>query len=205
MSDSSNIFNDIIPESFVSLPTPPPYLLSIARSTTESALEQIRRNQEQLQKQLSHQEYLYQNLLNYGLLLNSGNQGSATTSTLSNNLLNLINKRHQFFGGSDDTDSRSSFLPLGSIFAGFGSVFEKLFGTRFWFYSLVIVFVCILLLLVVCFCMYCCCCTPLGRFCCKCPTFGSCFKTKKKSTGSNKFGFGTSKKIEEKNKLRCCV
>jgi hypothetical protein len=214
MDEDSIILNTIVPESLVSRPPLP--LLTLARSTTESTLELIRRQQEQIQKQLSHQEYLYQNLLQYGLV--DPNRGrSPVSSTLSNNLLNLINKRNQFFDGTSSDASSSgsktgfgaglaSFFPLGNMFNGLGSTLEKFFDVKPWFYSLVLVLIIVVLIISFCFCAYCCCCTPFGRMCCKCSLFSKKNSKKKSCEKNGGFNWKSTNFGDSRNdKRRCCV
>jgi hypothetical protein len=216
MDEDSIILNTIVPESLVSRRPLP--LLTLARSTTESTLELIRRQQEQIQKQLSHQEYLYQNLLQYGLV--DPNRGrSPVSSTLPNNLLNLINKRNRYFDGASSSEEGAktgfgaglaSIFPMGNVFNGLGSVFEKFFDVKPWFYSLVLVLIIVILLISFCFCAYCCCCTPFGRMCCKC-SLSSKKKSKKKNNGAsscekNGMNFKSTNFGDSRNeRRRCCV
>lgn len=171
-------------------------LNGLLSTSTENPLEVIKRQQEQIQRQLLHQEFLnnnlYQSLLNSGFIQNgnvqSKNYQYTTTSTQSN-LLNLLQNRQLFNGlSSETTASPTSLFSLASIFpliegiGSLGDVFEKLFGTKFWIYAFLTIIIGIMFIIVTCFCMYCCCCNSLGRSFCKCCCKLSKFKknTKKK-------------------------
>lgn len=183
-------------------------LLTVAQTSTENALELIKRQQEQIQKQLSHQQYLYQNLLNYGLLQQNNGQYDVSGSGQSGN-------RQRFFFDSERKPSNtmlgglsSAMLPFSNMFSGFGSILERLLGTKLWSYAIVVILIGVVLTMVACFCMYCCCCTPLGRICrCQCPRW--CFLNKTKKKESNKSNTTANTKcsfisnIEKPRK--CCV
>ncbi|RNA19955.1 hypothetical protein BpHYR1_051496 [Brachionus plicatilis] len=155
-------------------------LNGLLSTTTENPLEVIKRQQEQIQRQLLHQEFLnnniYQSLLNSGFIQNGNIHNKnfqLTTTSTQPSLLNLL-KNRQFLNGLETTASPTSLFSLASIFPLFegisslGDVFEKLFGTKFWIYAFLAIIVGIMFIIVTCFCMYCCCCNSLGRTFCKC-------------------------------------
>lgn len=167
----------------------------LSSTTTENPLEVIKRQQEQIQRQLLQQELLntnlYQSLLISGLLQNNNLRAPLPVTpptTTASNILNLLQNRNllnsNLLGnlGSNNGETTSatsignslnnlaSILPLGDAFSSLGTVFEKLFGTKFWIYAVLALVIGILFTIVSCFCMYCCCCSKLGRnllCCCK--------------------------------------
>jgi hypothetical protein len=216
---SSVILNTILPVESSHRPLPeilPQHLLTIAQSTTESVLDLIIRQQEQIQKKLSHQDYLYKNLLE------QRGGGPASATTIPKNLLNLLNKRGQYFGDESSSPADATagaggglgFLSAlwpgtGNVVDGLGSMFERVFGFKFWFSSLVALIVLVALGFLICFCTYCCCCTPVGRLCCKCSLFGRYFGAKKKSGEKSGGGVGkfksTSFGSSKNDRRHCCV
>lgn len=187
MSDSSAILNGLL------------------SSTTENPLEVIKRQQEQIQRQLLQQELLnsniYNSLLNSGLIQGPNNQKpllQLTTTSTQPNLLNLLQNRNLLNGYGETTgspiisnslSSLASIFPLGDAFSSLGSVFEKLFGTKFWIYAFLAITIGILFTIVTCFCMYCCCCNSFGqklcKCCCKLSKIGKTSKKKKKEVDNN--------------------
>ncbi|CAF0706844.1 unnamed protein product [Brachionus calyciflorus] len=171
-------------------------------TTTENPLEVIKRQQEQIQRQLLQQELLnnnlYQSLLNSGLIQNGKSQFQLTSTTTQSSLLNLLQNRNLLSGlsGSGETtaspiisnslSSLASIFPLGDAISGLGSVFEKLFGTKFWIYAFLIITIGICFIIVSCFCIYCCCCNSFGRNLCKCCCMLSKIKKSTKSSSSKK-------------------
>ena len=117
----------------------------VTSTLTENALDLLKYQQSQLQKQLLKQELLnanlYQSLLDSGIL--SGNNEAAfrdasnqITTTASNPLDILKNKGYLSNNNGRNLGSPierlQSFLPLGEIYTGFSGIFERLFGTKFW-------------------------------------------------------------------------
>lgn len=114
--------------------------------------------------------------------------------------------------GTSRLTSLASILPLNDMFTGLGSVFEKLFGTKFWLYGLFAIFICIILTFLVCCCTYCCCCTNVGKFfsCCfKCFKCFNCFKSSSSSSKKKKLKQSAIKNVsgDVSNGTKCfsCV
>ena len=191
----------------------------ITSTMTENALELLKYQQDQLQKQLLKQELLnanlYQSLLDSGILSNNNeaafNAASNQITSTAANILDILKNRgylnqqattsSTLNNLSSFTSNLQSFLPLGDMFSGFSSIFEKMFGTKFWLYALVAILTGTFFTCIACFCMYCLCCSNFGRtlMCClKCGWF-SWFK---RANGNS------SKKKESKDntgKLKCCI
>lgn len=187
----------------------------ITSTMTENALELLKYQQSQLQKQLLKQELLnanlYQSLLDSGILSSNSEaafkEASNQITTTASNVLNIL-KNRGFLGQNVNHDSNispleklQSFLPLNDMFSGFSSIFEKLFGTKFWLYALLAILTGTFFTCIACFCMYCLCCSKFGNsiMCCLNCGWLSWFKRIKNST---------SKKKELKtdpNKFKCCI
>jgi len=192
-------------------------ILNGIMATTDSALELLKQQQRELQKKLLHQEMinanLYEHLINSGII--QSNLLKTTTSSMSTsaNLLELLKNRgilshdsnNMYSSGRQDTNnslqSFGSILPINDVFTSLGIVFEKLFGSKFYIYAILAIFIGILFTMIACFCMYCCCCSKLGRglMCClKCTSFT---KSVAKTTYKQK-----QKGNENANKRAlCCV
>lgn len=182
----------------------------IETTTSESAIEFLKKQQEQLQRQLEQQELLNQNL--YKSLLDSGLLRQATTSTVANlydsfrqnhytfnpnqyspptTLSSLINHNLNYNNGLVG-GGLNSLLPFNEMFNGMGSVIEKLFGGKFWIYGIIAIFISIIFVFFACFCIYCCCCSRLGRtlMCCmKLPSISKSSSKKKEAEGNKKCCF----------------
>ena len=177
-------------------------LNGILSTTTENTLEILRQQQNELQKQLIEQQSLNKDL--YKTLIKSGILKRVSTTTVSSFLEQL---RENGFELEDDlSNSRNSgnrpfydgnkmhpLLPLNEMLNGISSVFEKLFGSKFWIYALLIIFVVFVVTVITCLCLYCCCCSRFGR------GILCCCKWNKKSTNS----LETKKSTIDKIKPRC--
>lgn len=193
------------------------FLNGLLTSTTENPLEVIKRQQEQIQRQLLQQELLntnlYQSLLNSGILQNNNLKAPLpiTSTSTATNILNLLQNNNLLNGDllgklgakqttasnaiSNSLNGLASILPLNDAFTSLGSVFEKLFGTKFWIYALLALLIGILFTMISCFCMYCCCCNRFGRnllCCCKCHSFSKSSNKKKKA-------------LEDSKRFNCCA
>lgn len=193
------------------------HLTKIADNELENLKLQQKQLQQQLLKQELINTNLYQSLLDSGILqLNSLRAVATTAKTTVANFLDVFQSRHggggpggggltasidgygsnmnRFYDGeslhgTSRLTGLASILPLSDIFTGLGSVFEKFFGTKFWIYGILAIFVCIILTFVVCFCTYCCCCTNFGKLftCCfRCLKCFNCFKCCKTSSSKKK-------------------
>jgi hypothetical protein len=161
-------------------------------ATTDNALELLKQQQNELQKKLLHQEMinanLYEHLINSGIIQSNLLKTTTTSMTTSANLLELLRNRgilnhdssNIYSNGRHETHPNSSLhgfgsiLPINDVFTSLGMVFEKLFGSKFYIYAILAIFIGILFTMIACFCMYCCCCSKLGRglMCCwKCTKF----------------------------------
>ena len=183
----------------------------IETTTPENILEILKQQQESIREQLKEQQLinnnLYQSLINSGILkrimtsstptnvydsfrqnhfTNQNDYGASTTfsSLLENNQINNVNH-------NSNGNTLNSMLPFNDMFTGMSSVFEKLFGSKFWIYALIALFIGITLTFFACFCIYCFCCSKLGRFfcCLKCSSFSK----------------GSKKKEAEACRLKCCI
>lgn len=189
-------------------------------TTTESQLDVLRRQQEELQRQLLKQEILNTNL--YQSLIDSGFLRSSSTSTstvVANNILDLFGKNRNslmnnfnnknvastFDSATSNLTNLASILPLGDMFSSLGSVFEKLFGTKFWIYMLFAILIGTMFTIVWCFFMYCCCCNKVGKMLCCC-RFGNLFSTSSKK--KKKKALSSTAKEDNNNpggkKFYCC-
>jgi hypothetical protein len=199
----------------------------VTSTLTENALDLLKYQQSQLQKQLLKQELLnanlYQSLLDSGIL--SGNNEAAfklasnqITSTATNILDVLKNKgylnnNHNNHNNRVDLSSPierlQTFLPLGEIYAGFSGIFERLFGSKFWLYALLAIVTGTFFTCIACFCMYCLCCSRFGNGL-MCFLNCSWLKWLKKRVT---FSASASKKKKElkssvsdsNNKFKCCI
>ena len=130
-------------------------------------------------------------LLNHKSELNENNLRVSQTSTFSP-LHDLSRDRTT---GQMGNTGMASMLPLGHMVTNLNSIFEKLFGTKFWIYALIAILAGLLFTFIACFCMYCCCCSRIGRTlmcCCKCSGF-DCKKSKKSMAANNS------------RCLKCCI
>lgn len=129
-------------------------------------------------------------LLNHKSELNENTLRVAQTSTFSP-LHDLARDRNT---NPAAAAGMASMLPLGDMVTNLNSIFEKLFGTKFWIYALIAILAGLLFTFIACFCMYCCCCSRLGRtlMCC-CSTF-DCKKSKKSLAAKN-----------SPRCLKCCI
>jgi hypothetical protein len=186
--------------------------LNLATTTIDSTLEYLKEQQNQLQRQLLKQEMLnsnlYQSLLNSGILQN-GNQlkgavSSVTTSYDFNESVNngLATAAVTTVAAASTANQISrnfpSMLPIEDMIGNLSSVFNTLFGTKFWIYALVAIIVVVVLTSLTCMFVYCCCCSNPCRnilCCCKSP-----FSFNRKSKSSRK-----KKKMidDDDNSSRC--
>jgi hypothetical protein len=183
----------------------------IETTTSENTLEILRKQQESIKEQLKEQQLINNNL--YQSLINSGILKRITSSTSANiydsfrqnhftnqndygastTLSSLIENNHNNNNNNNlSNNGLNSLLPFNDMFNGMGSVFEKFFGSKFWIYALIALFIGITFTFFACFCIYCFCCSRLGRFFC-------CLKC-------NSFSSGSKKKEAESRKLnKCCI
>ena len=198
----------------------------ITSTMTENALELLKYQQDQLQKQLLKQELmnanLYQSLLDSGIISNNNdaafNAVSNQITTTASNILDILKNRGYLNQHDKATTSSTlnnlgsltsnlqSFLPLGDMFSGFSSIFEKMFGTKFWLYALVAILTGTFFTCIACFCMYCLCCSNFGRtlMCCfKCGWL-SWFKRASSSSSSSSIIKKKASKDDVK-KFKCCI
>ncbi len=172
-------------------------------TTTENTLELIKNQQELLKKELQEQQIInkkfYQSIIDSGIL-------KQITSSTSPNIIDSFQANHytnnqneyippttlaNLISNNKNNNGINSMLPFNDMFTGMGSVFEKLFGSKFWIYAFIALFICVAFSMFACFCIYCCCCSRLGRLVC-------CFKC-------SSFSGNNSKKKEANRKSKCCI
>ena len=169
-------------------------------TTSENTLELLKKQQEQIQRQLQQQELINNNL--YQSLINSGILKRITTSTTAN-IFDSLQQNHFTLNEyeapttlanllNNYKNPLTSLLPFSDMFNGMSSVFERLFGSKLMIYAIIGMFFLLVFGCFVCFLGYCCCCTRIGRYltCCF-----QCNLLPKK---------GNSKKKEAEAK-RCCI
>lgn len=212
----------------------------VADKTIEFLRQQQEQLQRQLLKQEILNTNLYQSLIDSGVIPSFRTTTAASTSNNANNLLELLKNRSLLNGlaktsggGASDSSSAAAspssvstslansvpnlanlatILPLSEAFTSLGTVFEKLFGTKFWIYILVGLLIGTAFMVISCFFMYCCCCNRIGRALCCC-RFGGNGNGASGCTGwfSGRDG-GGGKKTRKKQALddsssgfKCCV
>lgn len=208
-AESSILLNGVLPS-----------MTTAANLVADKTIEFLKQQQEQLQRQLLKQEILNTNL--YQSLIDSGVIPAVRTTTSStSNLLELLKNRSLLNGlsktddnqGSGSSSASSAFnsapnlanlasiLPLSDAFTSLGTVFEKLFGTKFWIYILFALLIGTGFLILSCLFMYCCCCNRFGKVLCCC-RFGSWF-----GGGGSRSSKKSKKKqaLEDASKIKCCV
>lgn len=207
-AESSNLLNGVLPS-----------MTTAANLVADKTIEFLKQQQEQLQRQLLKQEILNTNL--YQSLIDSGVIPAVRTTTSStSNLLELLKNRSLLNGlsktddpqGSGSSSASSAFnsapnlanlasiLPLSDAFTSLGTVFEKLFGTKFWIYILFALLIGTGFLIISCLFMYCCCCNRFGKVLCCC-RFGSWFGGGSRSSKKSK----KKQALEDASKIKCCV
>lgn len=207
-AESSNLLNGVLPS-----------MTTAANLVADKTIEFLKQQQEQLQRQLLKQEILNTNL--YQSLIDSGVIPAVRTTTSStSNLLELLKNRSLLNGlsktdnnqGSGSSSASSAFnsapnlanlasiLPLSDAFSSLGTVFEKLFGTKFWIYILFALLIGTGFLIISCLFMYCCCCNRFGKVLCCC-RFGSWFGGGSRSSKKSK----KKQALEDASKIKCCV
>ena len=217
-ASSSSILNALLASSTTRTSPTVKALTYIA----DTELELLKYQQAQLQHKLVEQQLinsnLYQSLIDSGIIkLNNVKTLATSTRTAISNLIQMLQQqqqqdssKHQLSsiddsggisdGGGADSHAGggaglSSILPVNDIFNGLSYVFEKLFGTKFWIYAILILFA-LFMIMFACFCMYCCCCSRIGRsLCCIQSKLTNCFSSSSKSSkSSSSFGSSSNKK-----------
>ena len=185
----------------------------ITSTMTENALDLLKYQQSQLQKQLLKQELLnanlYQSLLDSGILSSNSeaafkaasNQITTTTSNIFDILKNRGYLNQNSHGPNSTLEKLQSFLPRGDMFSGFSSIFERLFGSKFWLYVLLAILMGTFFTCIACFCMYCLCCSKFGNsiMCCLNCGWLSWLKRLLSSTCKKK------DLKSDPNKFKCCI
>lgn len=192
---------------------------------TENALDLLKYQQSQLQKQLLKQELLnanlYQSLLDSGIL--SGNNEAAfraasnQITTTATNILDILknkgylnnqnngNNNNRNIGAASPIERLQSFLPLGEIYTGFSGIFERLFGTKFWLYALMAILMGTFFTCIACFCMYCLCCSKFGNSIMCCLNCGWLKWLKKATTSHASTSKNKELKSDSESKFNCCI
>jgi hypothetical protein len=192
----------------------------VTSTLTENALDLLKYQQSQLQKQLLKQELLnanlYQSLLDSGIL--SGNNEAAfrdasnQITTTASNLLDILKNKGYLNNNNNNgrnlgspIERLQSFLPLGEIYTGFSGIFERLFGTKFWLYALMAIVTGTFFTCIACFCMYCLCCSKFGNSIMCCLNCGWLKWLKKLTTTHASTSKKKELKSESNNKFKCCI
>lgn len=124
-----------------------------------------------------------------------GSGASAVATSAFNSVPNLANL--------------ATILPLSEAFTSLGTIFDKLFGTKFWIYILLALLIGTAFTIISCFFMYCCCCNRLGKALCCCRFGGGGSGNGWFSSRSGGHGNKKSRKKQSiddsPSKIKCCV
>lgn len=215
-----------------------PSVTTAANLVADKTIEFLRQQQEQLQRQLLRQEILntnlYQSLIDSGVIPSFRATTTTTAPSSSNSLLDLLKNRSLLSGlsktatGDDSSAAGSSsgassshsvvpnlanlatILPLSDAFTSLGTVFDKLFGTKFWIYILMALLIGTAFLAISCFFMYCCCCNRIGKALCCCGLGGGggcgslCGWFSNRGGGSKK-SRKKQQALDDTPRIKCCV
>lgn len=124
----------------------------LIETSTFNTLDYLKQQQLAIQKQLMEQEILNKNL--YERLFNSGFLTTAsTTLATSTSFLDSIRKKFNLNDNESSTSEPnvtkaqsganilSALLPFGDMMSGISQIFTKLFGSEYWMYWFLAIFI----------------------------------------------------------------